>query len=481
MGRSGPRRPGRAWSTLGRGVGTIRRSCVAAAPAGRQPLVHPRSGRAPTAIGRATVPKGRRAQPVRSWRAAATGTSKASSESGPASAPARRRSPRRGRRRTARPRRRSSRRRPARWPRRLRRRPTTAGRRSTRRRRPRRRRRSSPRSDTAWRSRSLRCGGGGTGAGGARTGRGPTGGDGPLGGPLASRAWRCRGDRRPSRAATPRRRRRRASGRRRSASAARWRRSTSSATAGIRDEPPTSSTPARSAICSPPTPRPAPARRACRPCAGARPARARRGRRGSRCRARARRRGSTSRCPTRAPPWRRCTRPAAGPARRGRRDRCVSSSRSCPSRAASTWASTAWSTSTPPRRSSPSGVPEQLGPVVAVADDGGVERPAAEVEHGDGLARLEPAEAGVVAGGGLGLGHQLDVVDAGDAAGLPEQVELELAPVRRVGQRDGCRAARRPGDSAVSTTWRRSWAISASAPYGTRRRARMACCRRGAA
>ena len=113
-----------------------------------------------------------------------------------------------------------------------------------------------------------------------------------------------------------------------------------------------------------------------------------------------------------------------------------SSSRSWPSSAASTWASTAWSTSIPPRRSKPFGRAEQLGPVLAVAHHRGVERATSEVEDGDGLAGLEPAEAGVVTGGGLGLGHQLDVVDAGDAAGLPEEIELELAPVRGMGQRD---------------------------------------------
>ena len=117
----------------------------------------------------------------------------------------------------------------------------------------------------------------------------------------------------------------------------------------------------------------------------------------------------------------------------------VSTRRSCPSRAASTWASTAWSRSTPPRRSSPSALPEQLGTVVADAHDGGVERPATEVEHGDGLAGAEPAEAGIVPAAATGSGIELDVADPGDPAGLPQQVELELAPVRRVGQRDGVR------------------------------------------
>ncbi len=79
---------------------------------------------------------------------------------------------------------------------------------------------------------------------------------------------------------------------------------------------------------------------------------------------------------------------------------------------------------------------EQFGPVLAVAHDRGVERPTSEVEDGDGLAGLEPAEAGVVTGGGLGLGHQLDVVDTCDAAGLPEEIQLELAPVGGMGQRD---------------------------------------------
>ena len=60
----------------------------------------------------------------------------------------------------------------------------------------------------------------------------------------------------------------------------------------------------------------------------------------------------------------------------------------------------------------PFGGAEQLGSVVAVAHDGGVEGAATEVEHGDGLAGFEPAEVGVVAGRRLRLGHQLDVVDA---------------------------------------------------------------------
>ena len=58
---------------------------------------------------------------------------------------------------------------------------------------------------------------------------------------------------------------------------------------------------------------------------------------------------------------------------------------------------------------------EELGPVVAVAHDGGVERAATEVEHRHRLAVLETAEVGVVAGGRLWLRHQLDVLDAGEA------------------------------------------------------------------
>ena len=74
----------------------------------------------------------------------------------------------------------------------------------------------------------------------------------------------------------------------------------------------------------------------------------------------------------------------------------------------STWARTAWSKSMPPRRSMPSGMPMSSKPVVVRRTDRRVERAAAEVVDGHDLARLDASAGGRSAiGGGLGLGEQL--------------------------------------------------------------------------
>ena len=52
----------------------------------------------------------------------------------------------------------------------------------------------------------------------------------------------------------------------------------------------------------------------------------------------------------------------------------------------------------------PFGSPSCSKPVGGPAQDGGVERAAAEVVHGDGIAGLHPLAAGVVHGRGVGLG-----------------------------------------------------------------------------
>ena len=85
-----------------------------------------------------------------------------------------------------------------------------------------------------------------------------------------------------------------------------------------------------------------------------------------------------------------------------------------------------------------------------------------------------------MAGGRLGLGHQLDVVDTCHPAGLPQEIELELAPVGGVGQRDavgpltGLRL-RRVDDVAQHVSHQ---CFGAERGAGEHVRA---CCRRGAA
>ena len=86
-----------------------------------------------------------------------------------------------------------------------------------------------------------------------------------------------------------------------------------------------------------------------------------------------------------------------------------SSADTAPPTASSTCASTAWSTSTPPRRSMPSGVPSTRNPAGSARSDGGVERPAAEVVHGEDLTRLDPLRRRMVPRRRLGLCDQPDV------------------------------------------------------------------------
>ena len=97
---------------------------------------------------------------------------------------------------------------------------------------------------------------------------------------------------------------------------------TSSATRGMRLEPPTSTTPARSPAARPAEPGRGRGRRGSRRDGAARRPRARRGSCAPGSARPGRRPRRSSRCPPTAPPWRRCSRPAgrAGPG--GRRRRC---------------------------------------------------------------------------------------------------------------------------------------------------------------
>ncbi|GAA3248465.1 hypothetical protein GCM10017691_58650 [Pseudonocardia petroleophila] len=88
----------------------------------------------------------------------------------------------------------------------------------------------------------------------------------------------------------------------------------------------------------------------------------------------------------------------------------------------------------PPEQAEPGG--PGTGPRrVGLADDGRVERAAAEVVDGDRGARLDALGRGVVQGGGLGLGEVGDR-DALCGEGPGEQVALVRAPRRGVGDGD---------------------------------------------
>ena len=107
---------------------------------------------------------------------------------------------------------------------------------------------------------------------------------------------------------------------------------------------------------------------------------------------------------------------------------------------------------------------ELLEPVLGLAQDRGVERPAAEVVDGDDRAGRDPLLLGVVDGRRLGLGQQRHVGEIRLADRLLEQVDLVGAVARRMGHDDRVRGGpglgRRPG-----RRWpRRRWASSASAP-----------------
>ena len=77
--------------------------------------------------------------------------------------------------------------------------------------------------------------------------------------------------------------------------------------------------------------------------------------------------------------------------------------------------------------------------VVGAAHHGGVERAATQVVDRHDRARLQPALRGVEGGRGDRLGDQQGGVQVDLAHGLREQVQLVVAPVGRVGQRDGAR------------------------------------------
>ena len=70
----------------------------------------------------------------------------------------------------------------------------------------------------------------------------------------------------------------------------------------------------------------------------------------------------------------------------------------------------------------PSGEPTSSKPVGGLAQEGGVERAAAEVVDGDELAGLDPLGRRVVHGGRLGLGDRRDVGDVGLPDGVLEQL-----------------------------------------------------------
>ena len=118
----------------------------------------------------------------------------------------------------------------------------------------------------------------------------------------------------------------------------------------------------------------------------------------------------------------------------------VSDADTAPSTASSTWARMARSRSMPPRRSMPCGVPRSSKPPsVDLAEHGGVERAAAEVVDGDDRPRLHPLAAGPRHRGRLRLGAQEHRTDGGVLDRLAQQVELERAPVGRVGDGDAGR------------------------------------------
>ena len=84
----------------------------------------------------------------------------------------------------------------------------------------------------------------------------------------------------------------------------------------------------------------------------------------------------------------------------------------------------------------PLGPAELLEAVLGLAQDRGVERPAAEVVDGDDRTGRHAFLLGIVDGGRLGLGQQVHVLDIGLADGLLEEVDLVGAVARRVGQGD---------------------------------------------
>ncbi len=83
--------------------------------------------------------------------------------------------------------------------------------------------------------------------------------------------------------------------------------------------------------------------------------------------------------------------------------------------------------------------PEELEAGLGLVQHRGVERAAAEVEHGDHGPGFHAGLGGVVDGGRLRLAQDRHVVEVGPLDGLAEQVELERPPVRGMGDRDAVR------------------------------------------
>ena len=79
---------------------------------------------------------------------------------------------------------------------------------------------------------------------------------------------------------------------------------------------------------------------------------------------------------------------------------------------------------------------ENVEAVLGGAQNGRIEGAPAEVVDRDQRAQVEAIVAGVVRGGGLGLGEQVDLAQSGQPGDLGEELELVGSPVRRVGQGD---------------------------------------------
>ena len=79
---------------------------------------------------------------------------------------------------------------------------------------------------------------------------------------------------------------------------------------------------------------------------------------------------------------------------------------------------------------------EDVEAVLGGAQNGRVESAPAEVVDRDQRARVEAIVAGVVRGGGLGLGEHVDLAKSGQLGDLGEEFAFVGSPVRRVGQGD---------------------------------------------
>ncbi len=85
------------------------------------------------------------------------------------------------------------------------------------------------------------------------------------------------------------------------------------------------------------------------------------------------------------------------------------------------------------------GIAQDVEAVVGLAEDGGVEGPAAEVVDRDDLAGFHLGIGGVVDRCGLWFGQRHRWFDLGDPDGLPQQFVLVRAPVRGVADGDQLR------------------------------------------